>query len=214
MSILDSLYSLRRDYKKGKFDENTAHQSPFEQFSIWFEEASNSDIFEPNAMTLATSTPGGKPSARVVLIKKADENGFVFYTNYESRKGDELELNPNASLLFYWDKLERQVRIEGVVEKVSSEESNDYFSSRPYESRLGAWASKQSKKLNSRFTLLRQVALLMAKYPAVVPLPPFWGGYRLKPDYFEFWQGRESRLHDRIIYEFLNGEWRKQRLYP
>lgn len=214
MSIIDSLYDLRRDYLNGRFDESTAANDPFKQFELWFEQASDSGLIEPNAMTIATSTPNGKPSIRVVLIKKVDKNGFVFFTNYESRKGIEILSNPQASLLFYWDKLERQVRIEGVIEKVTTEESEEYFKTRPYESRLGAWASKQSSLLNSRFSLMRSVVKLMAKYPIEVPLPPFWGGYRLIPDYFEFWQGRKSRLHDRITYSKENGSWTKHRLYP
>jgi pyridoxamine 5'-phosphate oxidase len=214
MSIIDSLFDLRRDYLNGQFDDSTADDNPFRQFELWFEQATASGLIEPNAMTVATSTLSGKPSIRVVLIKKVDKNGFVFFTNYDSRKGQEIQENPQASLLFYWDNLERQVRIEGKIEKVSLEESEEYFKSRPYESRLGAWASKQSTVLKSRFSLMRSVVKLMAKYPGDVPLPPFWGGYRLVPDYFEFWQGRKSRLHDRITYSKQNNKWIKQRLYP
>jgi len=214
MSIIDSLFDLRRDYLNGQFDDKTADDNPFKQFELWFEQATESGLIEPNAMTVATSTLSGKPSIRVVLIKKVDNNGFVFFTNYDSRKGQEIQKNPQASLLFYWDNLERQVRIEGKIEKVSLEESEEYFKSRPYESRLGAWASKQSTVLKSRFSLMRSVVKLMAKYPGDVPLPPFWGGYRLVPEYFEFWQGRKSRLHDRITYSKQHDSWIKQRLYP
>ncbi len=214
MSIFESLDNLRRDYTKDSFNEKTALKNPFEQFKVWFDDAVNYPMMEPNAMALSTVNSEGKPSSRIVLLKRYDENGFVFFTNYESRKGKELEKNPYASLLFYWDRLERQIRIEGITEKISSEESDDYFQSRPYESRLGAWASKQSEVLPSRFTLIREVAKLLVKYPAKVPLPPFWGGYRLKPDIFEFWQGRPSRLHDRIRYSKRGGLWVVERLYP
>jgi pyridoxamine 5'-phosphate oxidase len=214
MSIFESLDNLRKDYTKDSFTEKTALKNPFEQFKLWFDDAVNYPMMEPNAMALSTVNSEGKPSSRIVLLKRYDENGFVFFTNYESRKGKELEKNPYASLLFYWDKLERQIRIEGITEKISIEESEDYFQSRPYESRLGAWASKQSEVLPSRFTLIREVAKLLVKYPAKVPLPPFWGGYRLKPDMFEFWQGRPSRLHDRIRYSYRGGLWVIERLYP
>ncbi|MCX7735948.1 MAG: pyridoxamine 5'-phosphate oxidase [Candidatus Kapabacteria bacterium] len=214
MSIFESLDNLRRDYTKDSFNEKTALKNPFEQFKVWFDDAVNYPMMEPNAMALSTVNSEGKPSSRIVLLKRYDENGFVFFTNYESRKGKELEKNPYASLLFYWDRLERQIRIEGITEKISNEESDDYFQSRPYESRLGAWASKQSEVLPSRFTLIREVAKLLVKYPAKVPLPPFWGGYRLKPDVFEFWQGRPSRLHDRIRYSKRGELWVIERLYP
>lgn len=214
MSIFESLDNLRKDYTKDSFTEKTALKNPFEQFKLWFDDAVNYPMMEPNAMALSTVSSDGRPSSRIVLLKRYDENGFVFFTNYESRKGKELEKNSYASLLFYWDKLERQIRIEGKTEKISSEESEDYFQSRPYESRLGAWASKQSQVLPSRFTLIREVAKLLVKYPAKVPLPPFWGGYRLKPDMFEFWQGRPSRLHDRIRYSYRGGLWVIERLYP
>ena len=214
MSVIDSLFQLRRDYTKGKFDETTASDSPFEQFKIWFQDAMDAGLTEPNAMIVSTVSKENKPSSRVLLIKKVDDKGFAFFTNYESRKGMEIENNPSGSILFYWDKVERQVRIEGRIEKVTPEESDEYFQTRPYESRLGAWASKQSQILTSRFKLLKEVAIIMSKYPVHVPLPPFWGGYRLVPEYFEFWQGRESRLHDRIVYEKINNSWNKMRLYP
>ncbi len=214
MSLLDSISGLRRDYTKGKFDISNAEDSPFKQFEKWFADALNTDLVEPNAMVLSTATKDAKPSSRVVLIKYIDERGIVFYTNYNSRKGLEIGENPYASLLFYWDKLERQVRIEGQLVKISQKESEEYFKTRPYESKLGAWASKQSTTLDSRFTLIRRVVKYMQKFKTDVPLPPFWGGYRLIPNYFEFWQGRESRLHDRIAYKLESGNWHKIRLYP
>ncbi len=214
MDLIDSLNALRRDYGKEKFDEDTAHSNPYEQFKLWFDDAVKADFLDVNAMTLATADKFGKPSARVVLLKNFDEKGYVFFTNYESRKGLELQENPNASLLFFWDKLERQIRIEGSVEKITDEESFAYFKTRDYTSRLGAWASEQSRPLSSRFKLMRKVVGYMTKYPNDVPLPPYWGGFRLIPDVYEFWQGRESRLHDRIRF-FKDGDiWRKERLYP
>jgi len=214
MNLVSSLNALRRDYGKEKFDEETANINPFEQFKLWFDDAVNADFLDANAMTLATADKTGKPSARVVLLKNFDERGYVFFTNFESRKGNELKENPFASLLFFWDKLERQIRIEGSIEKITEEESFDYFKTRDYTSRLGAWASEQSRPLSSRFKLMRKVVGYMTKYPKEVPLPPFWGGYRLIPDVYEFWQGRKSRLHDRIRY-FKDGDiWRKERLYP
>jgi len=214
-SIFQILQSLRRDYTQGKFDETSAKDDPFEQFKEWFAEVLNSNFLEPNAMVLSTSTSEGIPSSRVVLLKKFDERGFVFFTNYESQKAREIEENPNVSLLFYWDKLERQVRINGKAQKISKEESEEYFITRPYLSKIGAWASRQSQPLKSRFSLMREVARLTMKFPLNVPLPPFWGGYRVVPNYFEFWQGRPSRLHDRIAYYLLpDGSWKKQRLYP
>ena len=214
MDIIQSLNALRRDYSKASFSEKNAYQNPVEQFDHWFNDAINAEMYDPNAMVLATANDKAKPSARVVLLKNYNDRGFVFFTNYESRKGMELAENPQASLLFYWDKLERQVRIDGIVEKITPEESDEYFQTRNYTSRLGAWASMQSRVLKNRFTLLRQVAQVMAKYPNHVPLPPYWGGYRLRPDSFEFWQGRESRLHDRIQYTKKGDSWELVRLYP
>ncbi len=210
----EKLFDLRRDYTSRQFNESIAKDSPFEQFKLWFDEVSQTNFLEPNAMILTTASKDAKPSSRVLLLKQFDENGFVFFTNYESRKGRELEENPNANLLFFWDILERQVRIEGTVSKISRAESEEYFKTRPYKNRLGAWASKQSKPLKTRFTLIREVAKTMSKYPFEVPLPPFWGGYRLVPTQFEFWQGRSSRLHDRIQYFLENDTWKKIRLYP
>jgi pyridoxamine 5'-phosphate oxidase len=188
--------------------------NPFIQFEKWFDEAIKAEMLEPNAMVLSTVSNENKPSSRVLLLKKLDDKGFIFFTNYESRKGNEIANNPNASLLFYWDQLERQIRIEGIIEKITFEESDDYFQTRPYTSRIGAWASKQSQLLKSRTILVKDAAFLMAKYKTHVPLPPFWGGYRLIPTAIEFWQGRDSRLHDRIKYELIENEWQICRLYP
>ncbi len=214
-NYLKVLQSLRKDYGKGAFNEKVALNNPIEQFKLWFDEALKSSIQEPNAMVLTTASKEGIPSSRVVLLKAFDERGFVFYTNYNSKKGRELQENPHACLLFYWDILERQVRINGIVEKISEEESNEYFQTRPYLSKIGAWASNQSEPLSSRFALMRKVFQFTLKFPNYVPLPPHWGGYRLIPNYFEFWQGRESRLHDRICYELQSdNSWKKYRLYP
>ena len=165
-------------------------------------------------MAVSTVSREGMPSSRIVLLKSFDEDGFVFFTNYEGRKGTDLNTNPKASILFFWDQLERQIRIEGEVHKITPEESEAYFVTRSYTSKVGAWASKQSRELSSRYKLLREVAIVMAKHPVNVPLPPFWGGYRLVPSYFEYWQGRESRLHDRITYEKHSDGWDIKRLYP
>ena len=211
---MSDVSQVRRDYKKFKLDENSVDKNPVNQFRIWMEEALKGDFYEPTAFSLSTVSNENKPSSRILLLKGYDDRGFVFYTNYTSRKGEELEQNQNAAMLFFWDKFERQIRIEGQIVKVSKEESESYFQSRPYASRIGAWASQQSKLLKSRFTLLRQAAMLMVKYKTDVPLPDFWGGYRLIPNAVEFWQGRESRLHDRIKYVKNNGNWDIIRLYP
>lgn len=214
MGIIRSLDSIRREYIHDKFNVELAKDNPFEQFDLWFQDNLATNPPEPTAVTIATCGKDMMPSARVVLLKQYDENGFVFYTNYESRKGQELAENPQTAMLFYWDMLERQIRINGNVDKISSEESDKYFQTRPFESKLGAWASHQSASLKSRSILMKDVAKLMMKYPKNVPLPPYWGGYRLVPNEFEFWQGRESRLHDRISYRLLEGIWHKTRLYP
>jgi pyridoxamine 5'-phosphate oxidase len=212
---MDSLNALRRDYESPlKLDENSAKVHPFEQFKIWFEDAIKADFLDVNAMVISTADKQGRPSSRVVLLKNYSENGYVFFTNYDSKKGKDLIENPHASILFFWDKLERQIRIEGRVEKISEEESYDYFKTRDYTSRLGAWASEQSEPLSSRLKLMRKVVNYMMKFPKEVPLPPYWGGFRLIPEYYEFWQGRKSRLHDRIAYKLDNGNWTKERLYP
>lgn len=212
MSLLSE---MRENYMHGGLSETDAGDDPFQLFQSWFDAALAANLPEPNAMTLATVGEDHKPSARAVLLKVLDERGFTFFTNYDSRKGRELEMNPFAALVFLWQQLERQVRIEGIVEKVTAKESDDYFVNRPLGSRLGAWASRQSDVISGRDYLEAQHAALMAKYPdGNVPRPDFWGGYRLIPDMIEFWQGRPSRLHDRIRFRKSPGGWIKERLSP
>jgi pyridoxamine 5'-phosphate oxidase len=210
-----SIASLRREYARARLDEASVNADPLEEFARWFDEAIKAQVPEPNAMTLATATGDGVPSARAVLLKGFDQRGFVFFTDYRSRKGAELEANPRAALVFYWGELERQVRITGNVERTSVQESEAYFRTRPLGSRLGAWVSHQSRVIASRAQLesgLREVKERFS--PGEVPLPPHWGGYRVRPEEIEFWQGRENRLHDRIRY-FRDGErWRVERLSP
>ncbi len=211
-----SIANIRRDYKLHALSESEVAADPFTQFTIWWEEAINSQIDEVNAMTLATATKEGMPSARIVLLKGYDERGFVFYTNYQSDKGETLAENPRAALVFFWKELERQVRIEGTVEKTSSEESDRYFDSRPTASRIGAWASPQSRTMESREQLEQKFLDLENQYAsAPIPRPPHWGGYLVRPTRIEFWQGRSSRLHDRIQYSLSAGaQWTIQRLAP
>jgi pyridoxamine 5'-phosphate oxidase len=195
--------------------EQDLSPSPFQQFSLWFEQALSAGICEPNAMTLATSTPDGVPSARIVLLKGFDERGFVFYTNYRSAKGIEMEANPHAALVFYWCELERQVRVAGSVERVSAEESDTYFHSRPAGSRLGAWASAQSSVVPSREFLEAEFQAFEQRFgQADIPRPEHWGGYRVVPHSVEFWQGRPSRLHDRLRYQLKEERWQVERLSP
>jgi pyridoxamine 5'-phosphate oxidase len=212
MTIAD----LRREYASRALGEEEADTDPLKQFSVWFGEALKSELLDVNAMTLATATPAGEPAARIVLLKGFDEHGFVFFTNYESAKGRELAANPRACLLLFWRELERQVRITGSIAKTTTAESDTYFRSRPYESQIGAWASAQSRTVEGRAALEAQYAELAAKYTAGhVPLPPFWGGYRVRPDTIEFWQGRKSRLHDRLLYtRQTDGSWSRSRLAP
>ncbi len=206
---------LREEYTRFGLSESDLDPDPIEQFRKWFEEALNADLHEPNAMTLATATPEGKPSARIVLLKGFDERGFVFYTNYEGRKAQELETNPYAALVFYWGELERQVRIEGQVVRASDEESDAYYKSRPRGSRLGAWVSEQSRPIKSRERLEEKVRELETEYEdREIPRPPFWGGYRVVPEAIEFWQGRENRLHDRLLYRYSGAKWKIERLQP
>ncbi len=206
---------LRKEYTRSGLDESDLDPDPIEQFRRWFEEALGANLHEPNAMTLATATPDGKPSARIVLLKGYDERGFVFYTSYEGRKSRELEENPRCALVFYWGELERQVRIEGRAKRVPDGEADAYFASRPRGSRLGAWASAQSREIEGREVLEDRLRELEAEYEGrEVPRPPFWGGYRVEPDAFEFWQGRENRLHDRLAYRREEGGWEVSRLQP
>ena len=206
---------LRKEYTRAGLTESDVAPDPIEQFRRWFDEALGADLHEPNAMTVATATPDGRPSARVVLLKGFDGRGFVFYTNYEGRKGRELEENPRAALLFYWGELERQVRVEGAVCRTSEEESDAYYASRPRGSRLGAWASEQSRVVAGREVLEGRVGDLEVDYEGrEVPRPAFWGGYRVEPEVVEFWQGRENRLHDRIVYRRGDGGWEIKRLQP
>ncbi len=210
-----SLADLRENYAMGGLVESDLDADPFAQFEKWFAEARASGLKEPNAMTLATATPDGRPSARIVLLKGVDQGGFVFFTNYESQKGRELNENPAAALTFFWPELERQVRITGRAEKVSREESDAYFHSRPQGSQVGAWASHQSETISDREYLATRVAKLEAEYAGKpIPLPPFWGGYRVVPESIEFWQGRPSRLHDRLLYKRQDGGWTINRLSP
>jgi len=211
MNIAD----LRKSYEKAELSETDSHADPLQQFDLWLQQAIQGQVPEPNAMTLATVGSDLRPSTRVVLIKGYDEQGIVWYTNYESRKGRELAGNPFAALQFHWVELERVVRIEGVVERVSDEESDAYFHSRPLDSRIGAWASPQSEVIEGRGVLVANAAKFGAKFLLQPPRPPHWGGYRLKPEQWQFWQGRKSRLHDRLRYTpQAGGGWQRERLAP
>jgi pyridoxamine 5'-phosphate oxidase len=206
--------ALRKSYELAELDESASDADPMKQFGAWLEQAIAGRLPEPNAMTLATVGPDGRPATRIVLIKGFDAAGLVWFTNYDSRKGRELALHPFAALQFHWVELERVVRIEGTVEKVSAAESDAYFDSRPLDSRVGAWASPQSQVIASRATLLANAARFGAKFMLRPPRPPHWGGYRLAPEVWEFWQGRKSRLHDRLRYRRENGAWVRERLAP
>lgn len=211
-----SLENRREEYKRATLNEDSVEAQPILQFKKWFGEVEKSSIKEPYAMALATANAQGMPSVRMVLLRQCDENGFVFYSNYNSRKGKELAENSQASLLFFWDVLEQQVRIEGTVELLSAEESTAYFNKRPHKSQLAALASEQSEVIESRKVLEDQFEVLNKQYDPkyVVPRPSHWGGYRLIPDAIEFWQGRPSRMHDRIVYKKENDNWKIERLAP
>ncbi|MDB5281375.1 MAG: pyridoxine/pyridoxamine 5-phosphate oxidase 1, chloroplastic isoform [Bacteroidota bacterium] len=206
------LSNHRRNYVKHELTEDKISPNPYEQFGWWFEDVTKSEMIEPNAMVLATASKSGSPSARMVLLKSFDENGYMFYTNYHSRKGKDISENNQGALLFYWDVLERQVRVEGTIEKIDVTLSEQYFSNRPYESRLSAIVSEQSEEIPSRQFL--EDKFEEVRNAGVVQRPLHWGGYVLKANYFEFWQGRASRLHDRIVYVLENGAWKIKRLAP
>jgi pyridoxamine 5'-phosphate oxidase len=211
---MQNIADIRKDYKLQTLLEADMATDPFMQFGKWWEEAINSSIDEVNAMTLATADKNNMPSARIVLLKGYDKNGFVFFTNYQSHKGEQLLQNPNACLVFFWKELERQIRITGKVEKISSEESDAYFTSRPAGSRIGAWASPQSSVIANRTVIEEKTKALEQQFGDNIPRPPHWGGYIVKPIQIEFWQGRASRLHDRMQYTLQKGSWVIERLAP
>jgi pyridoxamine 5'-phosphate oxidase len=213
--VMKGIAQLRKSYERAELDETHSASSPLRQFEHWLQEAITAELPEPTAMTLATVGADGRPSTRVVLLKDCDTRGLVWYTNYESRKGRELAVNPRAALQFHWVELERVARIEGRVEKTSAEESDAYYRTRPLDSRIGAWASPQSQVIPSRAVLVAEAARIGAKFLLDPPRPPHWGGYRLVPDRYEFWQGRRSRLHDRLCYTpQADGSWLRERLAP
>ena len=211
---MTDISQLRKSYERAELSEEASHADPLRQFDQWLQEAIKAQVPEPNAMTLATVGSDLRPSTRIVLVKGYDTDGIVFYTNYDSRKGRELAGNPYASLQFHWVELERVVRIEGRVEKTSAAESDAYFASRPLDSRIGAWASPQSEVIAGRSVLVANAAKYGAQFMLSPPRPPHWGGYRLLPDEWQFWQGRKSRLHDRLRYALRDGQWVRERLAP
>jgi pyridoxamine 5'-phosphate oxidase len=211
----ETIQNLRQDYRAAELSESDVNKNPIKQFELWFADAMKAQLYEPNVMTLATADKSGKPNARIVLLKGFDENGFSFYTNYLSQKGKEMKKNPQACLVFFWAELERQVRIEGKVEKLDKEASEKYFHSRPKGSQIGAIASPQSQVIANRQLLETKVEELNQTYQdKSIPKPAHWGGYIVKPTSIEFWQGRSSRLHDRIKYDLINGKWQTTRLAP
>ncbi len=211
---MDSIAQLRKNYTFGQLSETEVPENPLPLFQLWFDQAIKAQCPEPNSMTLATADKAGNPSARIVLLKGADQNGFTFFTNYESQKGKDLAVRPQAALLFHWHELERQVRIKGDVERVEAAQSDVYYHSRPPESRIGAWASPQSAVIPNREFLEEAESRFKAEFGDEPPRPKHWGGYRLHPTEVEFWQGRPSRLHDRIHYQLVNGAWKITRLAP
>jgi len=214
-NISEKIAQIRREYVSQPFNENQVAGDPITQFKRWFDEAALSGQPDAEAMTLSTATLDGRVAARVVLLKGCDDRGFVFFTNYESHKSREIMTNPRVALTFYWHALHRQVRIEGLAEKVTPEESEEYFQTRPRGSQIGAWASPQSEEINDREALERRVGEIETRFKdRPITCPPFWGGFRVKPERVEFWQGRESRLHDRILYTLRDNEWRISRLAP
>ena len=211
---MNTLAEMRKRYERGELDESASDPDPLRQFQVWLQQALQAQLPEPNAMTLATVGADGRPSTRIVLIKGCDERGIVWFTNYHSRKGRELAGQPQAALQFHWVELERVVRIEGLVERVDDAEADAYYASRPLDSRIGAWASPQSQVITSRGVLVAQAARYAARFALSPPRPPHWGGFRLLPDRWEFWQGRKSRLHDRLCYRMVDGHWIRERLAP
>ena len=209
-----NLHAMRQDYSRRELSEAQCADNPITQFEQWFAEAVAAQADEPSAMNLATAGADGKPTARMVLLKETRPEGFVFFSNYSSRKGQALAAHPFAALTFFWPELERQVRIEGRIEKLDAAASDEYFESRPYTSRIGAWASEQSEVISSKAVLVAKAAAVGVKHPLHVPRPPHWGGYLVIPDRIEFWQGRPSRLHDRIQYRLVDGNWIRERLSP
>lgn len=208
------LHNIREEYRKRVLSQHECEENPITQFEQWMNEAITSQVNEPTAVNVATVDENGRPSSRMVLLKEVNAEGFVFFTNYHSHKGRAIEQNPYVALTFFWPELERQVRIEGKAVKIPSEQSDEYFASRPYTSRIGAWASEQSAVISGYKSLLAKAALVATKHPLNVPRPPHWGGYLVVPDLVEFWQGRPSRLHDRIRYRLENNEWIRERLSP
>lgn len=208
------LHNIREDYSKQSLSKEDCAADPLTQFEQWLQEAIKAQVNEPTAVNVATVNEDGRPSSRIVLLKEVNAQGFVFFTNYHSRKGRAISHQPFVAMTFFWPELERQVRIEGRAQKLPEAESDTYFASRPYTSRIGAWASHQSEVIESHKTLLARAALIAAKHPLNVPRPPHWGGYLVIPDRVEFWQGRPSRLHDRICYQLQDNQWIKERLSP